>query len=114
MSASNWPSSNGSVARIALLQANLLRRRGERDAAAALREHLGALVDPDDEAVLLAHELARDGGGARCDVEHGVGRPGVDARDEEAAPARILAEREHGAPAVVARAERREEGSSHP
>ena len=69
----------------------------------------GALVDADDVAVLLAHELERDRGGAGGDVEHRVGRPRVDPRDEEAPPARVLAEREHRAPAVVGRAERREE-----
>ena len=44
----------------------------------------------------------RDERRAGRDVEHRVGRAGVDARDEEAAPARVLPEREHGAPAVVA------------
>ena len=33
-------------------------------------EHVRALVDSDDEAVLLAHELQRDGRGAGRDVEH--------------------------------------------
>ena len=96
-------------ARIALLQSHLACRSGQRDAAPALVEHLGALVDADDEAVLLAHQLTRDSGRACRDVEHRVRRRGVDPRDEEPAPARVLAERQHRAPAFVGRAKRREE-----
>ena len=45
------------------------------------------------------------------DVEHRVGRAGLDAGDKEAPPARVLSEREHGSPPVVAGPERREEGA---
>ena len=57
MSASNWPSSNGSARhRLPAGAPSSSPRRARR--AGALLEHLGALVDADDEAVLLAHELA--------------------------------------------------------
>jgi hypothetical protein len=56
-----------------------------------------------------AHQLERDGAGAGGDVEDAVGGTNVDARDEEAPPARILAQREQRRVAVVRRSERREE-----
>jgi SAM-dependent methyltransferase len=72
-------------------------------------QHLRALVEPDDRAAFLPKELARDRARSGSDVEHGVCGGCVDARDEEAAPAWILAERESGGIAVVCRPERREE-----
>src|SRR3954469_13041981 len=58
-------------------------------------QHLWALVDTDHGAALLAEQFGGDGAGARGDIEHAVARAGVDARDQEPAPARILAQREH-------------------
>ena len=88
-------------------------RLDELDAAvhapAGLGEHVRALVDADDRASLLAHELARDGAGPGRDVEHAVARPGLDPGDEEAPPARILAVGEERGVAVVGRPERREQ-----
>ena len=54
-------------------------------------------------------QLGRDRAGAGRDVEDGVAGPGLDARDEEAAPARVLAEREQMRVAVVRRPERGEQ-----
>lgn len=79
------------------------------DPSAAGGQHLGALVEADDSAAGLPGELDRDGCRSRRHVEHLVAGPGLDPRDEEAAPARVLAEREQTAPAVVRRPERREE-----
>src|SRR5205085_9864386 len=79
------------------------------DAPPRLGQHLRALVEPDDGAAGSPDELDRGGRGSRRDVEDGVSWAGADARDEEPAPARILPEREQGAPAVVGRAERREQ-----
>ena len=70
---------------------------GAAAASARRREHLGALVQPDDAAARPAGELERDRGGARRDVEHARRPGGVDARDEEPPPARVLAEGEQGA-----------------
>ena len=88
-------------------------RLDELDAAVrpcpGLTEHLGALVDADDRAALLPHELARDHAGPRGDVENAVARAGLDARDEEPAPAGILAVREQGRVALVGRADRRKQ-----
>ena len=68
-----------------------------------------ALIDADDRAALLADKLARDGAGAGRDVEHAVAGPGVDARDEESPPARILTVGEERRVTVVGRSERREQ-----
>ena len=50
-----------------------------------------------------------DGGRPAGDVEDGVDRPGLDARGEERAPARVLAEAEEPRVAVVRPGQRREE-----
>ena len=93
----------------ALAQLDPLREARVRDPLAPGREHLRALVDPDDRALGRgARELDRDGGRAGGDVEHAacVRR---DPRDEERAPARVLAEREEPGVTVVRRPERREQ-----
>src|SRR5581483_7917118 len=58
---------------------------------------------------LLPDQLLRDRAGAGGDVEDRVAGAGLDARDEEAPPARVLAEREEPRVAVVRRPERREQ-----
>ncbi len=72
-------------------------------------QHLRALVEPDDRAAFLPEELAGDGAGSGGDVQHGVRGGCVDARDQKAAPAWVLPERESGGITVVCRPERREE-----
>ena len=114
VSPSNVPSSNGSERASPCSQPDLLRRAGESHALLPDLEHLGALVDADDVAVLLPRELERDRCGAGGDVEHRVERPHVEPRDEEPAPARVLPERQDARPAVVVGPERREEGRWHP
>ena len=114
VSPSNVPSSNGSDARVCVFQPDLLRRAGEPHALRADLEHLGALVDADDVAVLLARELERDRCGAGRDVEHRVERLDVEPRDEEPAPARVLPERQDVRPAVVVAAERCEQCGLRP
>ena len=79
--------------------------------AASLREHLGALVEPDHRAARPPHELARDRPGAGRHVECTLPLADVDARDEEAPPPWVLAVRQQRGVTVVRRAERREEGS---
>ena len=66
-------------------------------------EHLGALVESRDREAAIEQSLG-DEAGAGGDVEHvtAVGRQAV---DEEPPPAGILAERQHGADAVVRRPE---------
>ena len=59
-------------------------------------EHLGALVDPRHLESAL-QELRRDEARSRCDVEHVAAVP-RQSGDEEAAPARVLAERERRRP----------------
>ncbi len=93
-------------------EADVLRRGSERDPATRLLQHLRALVDPDDRAALLPDELERDGARSGGDVEHDVPGARLDPFDEEAAPARVLPEREQPCVPVVGRAERREELAS--
>src|SRR6185437_11365697 len=88
---------------------DLLRRAREANLLLADLEHLGALIDADDVAVLLPCELERDGRGAGGDVEHGVERLYVEPRHEEPPPARVLPEREDVRPTVVVGTERGEE-----
>ena len=64
---SNSPSANGSASRARLDELDFLTRC--TSPAAALGEHLGALVDADDPAALLPDELACDCAGAGRDVE---------------------------------------------
>ena len=99
----------GELLGAALPQLDALAEAGRLDAATALGEHLRALVDPDDRAAVAAGELDRDGRGPGGDVEHGVAGPGLDARDEKRAPARVLAEAEQARVAIVRLRERREE-----
>ena len=70
-------------------------------------EHVRALVEP-RHLVPAGEEPLRDEAGPGRDVEHGAAVVGH-ARDERPPPAWILAEREHGADAVVVAAERREQ-----
>ena len=63
----------------ALDEPHLLRRRRELHAPARDLEHLRALVEPDDGAALLPHELERDGRSACRDVEDGARGRRVDA-----------------------------------
>src|SRR5919108_609493 len=72
-----------------------LAEPGFGHAPAALGEHAGALVQPDNGATVPARELDRDRAGPGRYVEDGVAGARVDARDEERSPPRILAEREH-------------------
>ena len=104
VSASNDASGNGSVSAVPSTSST-----SAGQPAASLRQHLRALVEPDDRAAFLPEQLARDSAGSGRDVQHGVAGACVDARDEEAAPAWILAERECGGVAVVCRPERGEE-----
>jgi hypothetical protein len=73
------------------------------------REHLGALVEPGDREA-TGEQALRDEPRAGRHVEH---PPAAvrEARDEEATPARVLAEGEDRADPVVRRPERCEEGT---
>ena len=100
----------GQLFRARLDELDAFGLRCEHEPAASLGEHLRALVDPDDGAALLPHELERDCSGAGGQVDHHVRGPhSADARDEELPPARVLAEGEQARVAVVARTERREQ-----
>ncbi len=109
MSASNVASSKGSSS------ARPSTKRTSRVAAAstslrrASASISGLWSSADDRAALAAHELERHGPGPGGDVEHRVAGSGLDARDEEAPPARILAEGEESGRAVVGRPERSEQ-----
>jgi len=81
------------------------------EAAASHGEHLRALVEPDDRAARPAAKLPRDGSGAGRDVEDAVAAACLDPRDEEGAPAWILAVGEERGSPFVRRSERREEDS---
>src|SRR2546423_2422971 len=74
-----------------------------------LGEHARALVDSDDGAAVARGQGTRDEPGSRRDVKHAALGAGIDARDEEAEPYRVLAEGEERRAALVAGAERREE-----
>src|SRR5258706_5534428 len=65
------------------------------------REHVGALVEPDDAAAVAPHKRLGDHARAGRDVEHAIAGTRSDRVDERAAPARILAEREDRTDAVV-------------
>ena len=80
-----------------------------RRASPRLREHAFALVDADDAAAVAVDERARDEPGPRRDVEHAAFPVDVGTGHEEAAPARILTERENGRAALIGGAERGEE-----
>ena len=96
----------GGVLEGQVLRGRLDQRDGLAEPAACLGQHLGAAIDSRD-LVPVADELGGDQPRSRRDVEHVAAR--WDARDEEPSPARILAERERGADAVVGRPERREQ-----
>ena len=81
VSASNWPSSNGSERASPSCSRTCFVAAASAHRCRPDLEHLGALVDADDVAVLLAHELERDGGRAGGDVEHRVGRAGRRCRE---------------------------------
>jgi hypothetical protein len=76
------------------------------DATLSGGEHLAALVDSDDVAAVSSRQLDGDRGGPAGHIEDGVARACAHARDEEGAPARILAEGEDRRIAVVRRTER--------
>ena len=92
-----------------LAELDAIGEAGGRHAAAALGQHLRALVDADDAAAEAARDLDRDRAGPAGDVEDGVAGAGVDAGHEERAPARVLPEAEEVGVAVVRPRERREE-----
>ena len=113
VSASNDASGNGSSSAVPFDQLDVAGQ-----SAPSFRQHFRALVQPDDRAAFLPEELAGDRAGSGGDVQHGVRGAGIDARDEEAAPAWILAEGESGGVAVIRRPEWGEErpggdGSCH-
>ena len=95
------------------LPADELDPCGELGVSGELRarggEHILALVHADDRAPVGADELLGHQAGASRDVEHAVLGDGVDPRDEGAPPARILAEAEQRADAIVVAPEAREE-----
>ena len=99
----------GQLLGAALAELDAALEAGGRDPAAAFGQHLGALVDADDAAPVPAGELDRDRARSAGDVEHRVAGAGVDAGDEERAPARVLPEAEEVGVAVVRPGERREE-----
>ena len=109
MRPSKLASSKGSSSARPSCSSIALAEAGGRRPGAALGEHLRALVDADDPAAVAAGELDRDRGRPAGDVEDGVAGPGLDARDEERAPARVLAEAEQARVAVVGLRQRREE-----
>ena len=82
---------------------------GGSDTAAAGLEHVAALVEADDAAAGAPDELDRDRGRAGGDVENRGLVTHVHPRDEEAAPARVLPEREEPGVAIVGRGKRREQ-----
>ena len=93
-----------------LLRASLDERDACRHAPPCLGQHLRALVETDHGATRLPDSSSRrDRSRSRRDVQHGLPRAHVDARDEEAAPARILAEGQQRRIAVVRRPERGEQ-----
>ncbi|OLD51364.1 MAG: hypothetical protein AUI58_07735 [Chloroflexi bacterium 13_1_40CM_2_70_6] len=65
------------------------------------REHVGALVEPDDATAVTAPRRLRDEPGPRSDVEDDVVGACVERRDEGTAPPRVLAERKQRTGAVV-------------
>jgi hypothetical protein len=88
-----------------------LRRRSDQldlgtEPAVCDRQHLGALIDPGHREP-LPQQLRRDEPGPGRHVENATAAR--QARDEEAAPARVLPQREHRADPVVRRPERREQ-----
>src|SRR5262249_43085531 len=72
------------------------------------REHLGALVEADHRGAFLPDQLCCDQPRSGCDIEDAVAGSGFDTRDEEAAPAGVLPQREQARVAVVGRPERSE------
>ena len=105
VSASNSPSANGS--RSASPRTNVIRPASagsSRSRARAAREHRLALVEADDLAAAAADQRERHHPGPRRDVEHALAGTRIDRRDQCPAPARILAEAQHGAHPVVLRA----------
>src|SRR5581483_8875644 len=74
-----------------------------------LREHPAALIHTDDAAAVPRNERSRDEPGAGRDVEDTALGTRVDARDEEAPPARVLPERQDGGAPLVRGAERGEQ-----
>ena len=75
---------------------------GERARRAARRgQHLGALVEPDHRDAVAAHEIARDHPGPGRHVEDPLAGAGVERRHHRRPPARVLAEAQRGADAVV-------------
>src|SRR5213076_1376155 len=65
------------------------------------REHLRALVEADHSAALLPDQFGGDQAGSGGNVEGAVARPSLDARNQEPAPAGVLAERKQARVAVV-------------
>ena len=97
----------GALGKGKLLGAGLDERYAVPEAALRDLEHLEALVEPGDPES-SPDELGRDEPRSRGDVEDATAVH-RQAGDEEAAPARVLAERERRADAVVRGAERGEQ-----
>ena len=72
---SKLASSNGELLGATLPELDPIAEAGGVDAAAALGQHLRALVDPDDAAAVAPGDLDGDGRRSRGDVEHGVPGP---------------------------------------
>ena len=92
-----------------LLEPNARAETRLLDPRAPFCEHLRALVDPDHRAAVATRELDRHRSRAGGHVEHDFARRGLDPRDEEAPPARVLPEAQQRRVAVVGGAERSEE-----
>ena len=107
--ASNEASENGSVSARPSRSSILVAEPSGRDATSCDGEHLRAPVDADHRAAVLPDELERDRARSGGHVQHARVRPDLEPRDQEATPARVLAEREEPRVAVVGRAEWREE-----
>src|SRR5690242_21515289 len=70
----------------------MLERRVPRESGAGGREHLGALVEPDDGAPIAARKRPRNKSRTGRHIQHALSWPGVNGRDHRPPPARILAE----------------------
>ena len=109
VSASNSASANGSSSALASHERIALAEPARATRRAPSASISGLWSTPTTVQPVLPHELDRDRARAGRDVEHRSPGAGLDPRDEEPPPARVLPEREQRGVAVVRRAERREE-----